>query len=91
MAPKIILVVKTSEDGKIDANLEGIGNDRRVGCPPNVGQAAAELPDASITLSGGSMAVGVGITWASGTLYYKGKTYDVEVRVSRCLISAQPT
>jgi hypothetical protein len=44
----------------------------------NVGRAAAELPDASLILSGGSMAVGVGITWASATLYYKGKTYDVE-------------
>jgi hypothetical protein len=49
-----------------------------VGVLLGVGQAVAEPPDGSIILSGGSMAVGVGITWANGTLYYKGKTYPVE-------------
>src|SRR5262245_15955724 len=49
-----------------------------VGVLLGVSQAAAEPPDGSIMLSGGSMAVGVGITWANGTLYFQGKTYAVE-------------
>jgi hypothetical protein len=41
---------------------------------------AADTPDAIIKLSGGSVAAGIGYSWASGTLTYKGKTYDVEVK-----------
>jgi hypothetical protein len=41
---------------------------------------AAETPDATIKLSGGSVAAGIGYSWASGTLTYNGKTYDVEVK-----------
>lgn len=40
---------------------------------------AADKPDATLKLSGGSVAAGVGYSWASGTLTYKGKTYEVEV------------
>ena len=40
---------------------------------------AEDKPDATIRLSGGSMAVGVGIVWASGDLLYAGKTYPIEV------------
>ncbi len=36
-------------------------------------------PDATIALSGGSIAVGVGITWAKGTLTYEGKEYPLSV------------
>ena len=43
-------------------------------------QAAADrTPDATIDLSGGSVAVGVGVDWAKGTLHFKGQ--DVPVRV----------
>ena len=38
-----------------------------------------DTPDATLKLSGGSVAVGVGYTWGGGTLTYKGKTYDVEL------------
>jgi hypothetical protein len=40
---------------------------------------AEDKPDATLKLSAGSVAVGVGYSWGGGTLTYKGKTYDVEV------------
>jgi hypothetical protein len=40
---------------------------------------AADKPDATLKLSGGSVAAGVGYSWGSGTLTYKGKTYQIEV------------
>jgi len=39
--------------------------------------AAGEAPDATIEFKGGSVAAGVGFSWGSGTLTYKGKQYPV--------------
>jgi len=39
----------------------------------------ANSPDATLELSGGSVAVGIGYTWGGGTLTYRGKTYPVEL------------
>jgi hypothetical protein len=39
-----------------------------------------EKPDASLSLSGTSAAIGVGTTWGSGTLTYKGKAHPVRIR-----------
>jgi len=36
-------------------------------------------PDATLRLSGGSFAAGIGFSWGSGTLTYKGKDYPVKV------------
>jgi hypothetical protein len=36
-------------------------------------------PDATLRLSGGSFALGIGFRWGSGTLTYKGKQYPVKV------------
>jgi hypothetical protein len=36
-------------------------------------------PDATLRLSGGTFALGVGFSWGSGTLAYKGKNYPVKV------------
>ena len=36
-------------------------------------------PDATLRLSGGSFALGIGFRWGSGTLTYKGKSYPVKV------------
>jgi hypothetical protein len=36
-------------------------------------------PDATLRLSGGSFAAGIGFSWGSGTLSYKGKEYPVKV------------
>ena len=36
-------------------------------------------PDATLRLSGGSFALGIGFNWGSGTLTYKGKPYPVKV------------
>jgi hypothetical protein len=36
-------------------------------------------PDATLRLSGGSFALGIGFSWGSGTLTYKGKNYPVKV------------
>ncbi len=35
----------------------------------------ASKPDATLRLSGGSFALGIGVNWGSGTLTYKGKDY----------------
>ena len=37
-------------------------------------------PDATLRLSGGSFAAGIGFSWGSGTLTYKGKEYPVKVK-----------
>ena len=36
-------------------------------------------PDATLRLSGGGFALGIGVNWGSGTLTYKGKDYPVSV------------
>src|SRR5437773_10343108 len=36
-------------------------------------------PDATLRLSGGSFAAGIGFSWGKGTLTYKGKNYPVKV------------
>jgi hypothetical protein len=41
--------------------------------------AQAKKPDATLTLSEGSVAVGIGYSWGKGTLSYQGKTYPVKV------------
>lgn len=41
--------------------------------------AEDKKPDATIELSQGQVAVGVGYTWGGGTLTYKGKKYPVKV------------
>ena len=37
-------------------------------------------PDATLRLSGGSFAAGIGFNWGSGTLTYHGKDYPVKVK-----------
>jgi hypothetical protein len=37
-------------------------------------------PDATLRLSGGSFALGIGVSWGSGTLTYRGKDYPVKVK-----------
>ena len=41
--------------------------------------AQAKKPDATLTLSEGTVAVGIGFSWGKGTLDYKGKKYPVKV------------
>ena len=41
--------------------------------------AQARKPDATLTLSEGSVAVGIGFSWGKGTLSYQGKTYPFKV------------
>src|SRR6185436_5660945 len=45
-----------------------------------VARAEEKKPDATLKLSAGSIAVGVGVNWGSGTLTYKGKEYPVDVK-----------
>ena len=40
---------------------------------------AQDKPDGTITFEGGSVAVGIGFSWGSGTLTYQGKQYPVSV------------
>ena len=45
-----------------------------------LGRAAdEEKPDGTVKISSGSVAVGVGFSWGSGTLTYKGKEYPFSV------------
>jgi len=37
-------------------------------------------PDATLRLSTGGFALGIGVSWGSGTLTYKGKEYPVKVK-----------
>ena len=37
-------------------------------------------PDATLRLSTGGIALGIGVNWGSGTLTYKGKSYPVKVK-----------
>jgi len=41
---------------------------------------AAEKPDATIKISSGSVAIGIGWSWGKGTLTYKGKDYPLSVK-----------
>jgi len=41
--------------------------------------AQSKKPDATVELSGGSVAAGIGFSWGSGTLTYKGQKYPVKV------------
>jgi len=43
------------------------------------GLAAAQAKNATLTLSDGSVAAGIGFSWGRGTLTYAGKTYPVKV------------
>ena len=42
-------------------------------------QAQEEMPDATVEFSGGSVAAGIGYSWGSGTLTYKGVKYPITV------------
>jgi hypothetical protein len=42
--------------------------------------AEDEKPDATLTLSAGSVAAGLGVSWGGGTLTYKGKEHPVDVK-----------
>jgi hypothetical protein len=53
-----------------------------IGVMPGFTQAATHhesKSDATLRLSGGSFALGIGFRWGSGTLTYKGKNYPVKV------------
>ena len=47
-----------------------------VALPP---ASAQEAPSATIELSGGAVAAGIGYTWGSGTLTYQGNKYPLKV------------
>jgi len=42
-------------------------------------QTKAAKPDATIEFSGGSAALGIGFTWGSGDVKFKGKTYKIKI------------
>ena len=45
-----------------------------------VALSADKKPDATLRLSQGSVAVGVGYSWGGGTLNYKGKSHKVKIK-----------
>ena len=58
----------------------GIGTIAALGFCVMVARAEGKTPDATLRLSGGSVAAGVGVSWGSGTLTYKDKQYPVDVK-----------
>ena len=50
-----------------------------VGIALHAATAENKKPSAVIELKGGSVAAGVGVSWGSGTLKYKGKKYPISV------------
>ena len=48
--------------------------------PLAASSAPRPVADATIKLSGGSLAAGVGFSWGKGTLTYKGKQYPISVK-----------
>lgn len=42
-------------------------------------KSTKEHPDATVSFEGGSVAAGIGYSWGSGTLKYKGKSYPLKV------------
>ena len=59
--------------------MVGIAAVAALGLCVAVAGAEDKKPNATLRLSGGSIAAGVGVAWSSGTLAYKGKRYPVEV------------
>jgi hypothetical protein len=41
--------------------------------------ASAATPDGTVELSGGKVAAGIGYSWGSGTLIFKGKRYPLNI------------
>jgi hypothetical protein len=41
--------------------------------------AEDKTPDGTVEFSGGSVAAGIGFSWGSGTLKYKGKEYPISI------------
>jgi hypothetical protein len=41
--------------------------------------AEEKTPDGTLEFSGGSVAAGIGFSWGSGTLKYKGKEYPISI------------
>ena len=51
-----------------------------LGMTSALAQAAEQKADAILRVSGGSFALGLGTSWGSGTLTYKGKAYPVKAK-----------
>ena len=49
------------------------------GAPAHAKGKAKAHPDATVSFEGGSVAAGIGYSWGSGTLHYKGKSYPLKV------------
>src|SRR5262245_34209877 len=47
--------------------------------PLSTALAKAKAPDATLQLSSGSVAAGIGFSWGGGTLTYRGRRYPVSV------------
>jgi hypothetical protein len=49
-------------------------------CLSSMAMAQDKEPDAYLELTEGSVAIGIGYSWGSGTLQYQGQKYPVEVK-----------
>ena len=46
---------------------------------PSLG-LAADKPDATFEVTGGTVGIGIGVGWAKGTLHYQGKSVPISVK-----------
>jgi hypothetical protein len=60
--------------------LVGLMTIAALGAALTVARAEDKAPDATLKLSGGSVAAGIGVSWGSGTLTYKGKEHPIDVK-----------
>jgi hypothetical protein len=67
------------EAAMIKRKLMGLGVAVALVLSVAAARAADAPPDATIELKEGSVAAGIGFSWGSGTLTYKGKSYPVSV------------
>ena len=58
----------------------GLATIAALGLCLTVARAEEKEPDGTLRLSGGSVAAGIGVSWGSGTLSYKGKDYPIDVK-----------
>jgi hypothetical protein len=71
--------------GKNPKERNNMNNMKRIGillvvlCLTAGFSQAASKPDATLQLSGRAVAAGLGVSWGSGTLTYKGKNYPVSL------------
>lgn len=68
---------RRAEVAIVESGTSGVGTSFTGDVPKN---GTSKAPDATIHLTGGNIAAGIGYNWGSGTLTYQGKNYPITVK-----------